>query len=175
MLLQQDSEARSVAIPDTEHQFRVEIQRRRQSLQNEYQQIQDKLRNAESAETFETEQRGDRFSLLRAPFVPKNPVYPNRIGFIMLGLVAGCALAGVAVAIAESLGTAIRSPRDLPVLDDTPLLASIPCIQNAEDRRRRRIMFASAFALYGFAILFVASTVVSALHVSVPLIDALHR
>ncbi len=153
----------------------VEIQRRRQSLQTEYQQIQDKLRNAESAETFETEQRGDRFSLLRAPLVPKSPVYPNRIGFIMLGLVVGCALAGVAVAIAESMGTAIRSPRDLPILDDTPLLASIPWIQNAKDRRRRRIMFASAFALYGFAILFVASTVVSALHVSAPLIDALHR
>jgi protein tyrosine kinase modulator len=153
----------------------VEIQRRRQSLQNEYQQIQDKLRNAESAETFESEQRGDRFSLLRAPFVPKSPVYPNRIGFILLGLLAGCALAGVAVAIAESMGTAIRSPRDLPTLDDIPLLASIPWIQNSKDRRRRRIMFVSAFALYGFAILFVASTVVSALHASVPLTETRHR
>jgi polysaccharide biosynthesis transport protein len=152
----------------------VEIQRRRQSLQNEYQQIQDKLRNAESAETFETEQRGDRFSLLRAPFVPRSPVYPNRIGFIMLGLVAGCALAGIAVAIAESMGTAIRNPRDLPTLDDAPLLASIPRIQNSRDRRRRRIIFASVFAFYGFAIVFVAGTVVSALHVSAPVIDAAH-
>jgi polysaccharide biosynthesis transport protein len=141
-----------------------EILRRRQSLQTEYQQINDKLQNAQLAQIFETEQRGERFTLLRAPVTPRLPVYPNRIGLILLGLVLGLGLAGAAVAIVESADTNIRNARDLPVGDDAILLASIPIISNSQDRRHRRMVLGAYVAAYGTALIVIGATIVSSLN-----------
>ena len=59
--------------------------------------IQDKLQNAQIAENFETEQGGERFTLIRAPAPAKLPVFPNRIGLILLGVVLAAFLAARAV------------------------------------------------------------------------------
>src|SRR5450631_1832161 len=72
--------------PTAEHAV-SEILRRRQALQNEYQQTQDKLQSANLEETFESQQGGERFTMLRAPSIPRSPVSPNRLGLILLGLV----------------------------------------------------------------------------------------
>jgi polysaccharide biosynthesis transport protein len=141
-----------------------EILRRRQSLQTEYQQINDKLQNAKMAQIFETEQHGERFTLLRGPATPKLPVYPNRIGLILLGLVLGLGLAGAAVAIVESADTNIRNARDLPIRDDAILLASIPIISNSHDRRHRRMVLGAYLAAYGTALIVIGATIVSSLN-----------
>ncbi len=141
-----------------------EVMRRRQSLQLEYQQIHDKLQNAQLAQSFESEQRGERFTLLRAPFPGKRPVYPNRVGLILLGVVLGCGIAAAAVAIAESVDSSVRNTRDLPSLEGVTLLASIPVILSSRDRRRRRVLLASYAATCCVAIAVVGLTVVTALH-----------
>ncbi len=141
-----------------------EIMRRRQSLQAEYQQIHDKLQNAQLAQSFETEQHGERFTLLRAPFPAKSPVYPNRIGLILLGLVLGVGIAGAAVAIAEGADSNVRHTRDLPEIAGVPMLATIPVILNTNDRRRRRLVFGSYVAAFSVLVVFVGVTIVAALH-----------
>jgi succinoglycan biosynthesis transport protein ExoP len=78
--------------PAAEHEF-SEVVRRKQALQTEYQQIQDKFQSASLAQTFESQQGGERFTLLRAPTEPKSPIYPNRVGVILLGLIFGAAAA----------------------------------------------------------------------------------
>jgi succinoglycan biosynthesis transport protein ExoP len=149
--------------PNVERDY-VEILRRKQSLQLEYQQIHDKLQNAELAQSFETEQRGERFTLLRAPFPGKSPVYPNRIGLILLGLVLGIGLAAIAVAIAESTDATVRNTRDLPELPGVPMLAAIPVILNKADRRRRRFVFGSYATVFSICVAVVGFTVFTAFH-----------
>jgi hypothetical protein len=91
------------------------------------------------------------------------PVYPNRIGLILLGVVLGGLFSAIAVAIAEASDSNVRDTRDLPSFGDAPVLATIPNILNTRDRRRRRLVFVSWAAAYGIAIFVVSATVVSAL------------
>ena len=148
--------------PGVEREY-SDIMRRRQSAQTAYAQIQDKLQHAQLAESFESEEQGEKFVLLRAPFAAKLPVYPNRIGLILLGVLLGGALAAIAVAIAESADSTVRSVRDFPDLQDAPILASIPLIANSSDRRRTRLKFATWVAAYTAAILVVGIAVITGL------------
>jgi succinoglycan biosynthesis transport protein ExoP len=141
----------------------AEVLRRKDVLQNEYQRVQDRLQSANLAETFESQQGGERFTMVRAPAVAHLPVYPNRIGLIMLGLVLGAALAGIAVAVTESMDANIRTVSDLPLPDQVVVLASIPFIKNKWDRRRRAIMLSSFVAAYSIAIVVASVVIVSAL------------
>jgi polysaccharide chain length determinant protein (PEP-CTERM system associated) len=147
--------------PGVEREY-SEIMRRRNSLQDTYQQIQTKLQNALVAQSFESEQGGERFTMIRSPARAKLPVYPNRIGFILLGVVLGLGLSGLAMVMAESSGTALRSAQDFPAFGDAELLATIPLIETSKDRRRRRIAFASWAVAYSVAILAVGVVVSAA-------------
>jgi succinoglycan biosynthesis transport protein ExoP len=146
--------------PAAEREFSA-VLRRREVLQNEYQHTQDRLQSANLAETFESAQGGERFSMVHAPSVPKLPVYPNRIGLILLGLVFGSALAGIGAALAESGDKKLRTLKDVVLPDGVPMLASIPFIKNTKDRRRRAIMLTSLVAAYGLAIFVAAAVIVS--------------
>jgi polysaccharide biosynthesis transport protein len=148
--------------PGVEREY-SDIQRRRTALQTTYQAIQDKLQNARVAQNFESEQGGERFTLIRAPFPPRLPVYPNRIGLILLGVVLGGLFSGIAVVIAEASDSKVRDVSDLPVFGDAVVLAAIPLISNTRDRRRRRFVIASWAAGYVAAICVVGTVVVSAL------------
>jgi polysaccharide biosynthesis transport protein len=149
--------------PGVEREY-SDIQRRRTALQTTYQGISDKLQNAQIAENFETVQGGERFTLIRAPFPTRLPVYPNRIGLILLGFVLGGLFSGIAVVIAEASDANVRNVKDLPVFGDAAVLASIPHISNTSDRRRRRFVFVSWAAAYTVAIFVVGSVVVAALN-----------
>jgi succinoglycan biosynthesis transport protein ExoP len=142
----------------------AEVMRRKEVLQNEYQRAQDRLQSANLAETFESHQGGERFTLVRAPVTPKSPVYPNRIGLILLGLVIGAALTGIAVAVSESMDKNVRITGGLPMLDDIPVLANIPVIKNTRDRRRGAIMVGSFVAAYSIAAAAAGAVIILALH-----------
>jgi polysaccharide chain length determinant protein (PEP-CTERM system associated) len=141
-----------------------EVLRRKEVLQNEYQHTQDRLQSANLAETFESQQGGERFSMVREPNVPTSPVYPNRLGLILLGLVFGGAVSVIAVAIAESTDANVRTPRDVLLPQGVPMLASIPFIENKADRRHRAIKFTSLIAAYSVAILVVGAVIISSRH-----------
>lgn len=147
--------------PGVEREY-AEIMRRRNSLQTTYQQIQDKLQNAQIAQNFETEQGGERFTLIRAPFPARLPVYPNRIGLILLGVVLGLGFSGAAVALAESSDAKIRDIGDFPQFGEAQVLAAIPLISTTADRRRRRVVFASWVAAYSAALFVVGAAILAA-------------
>ena len=57
-----------------------------------------------------------------APYPARLPVYPNRIGLILLGAVLGLGLSGIAVVLAESGDSRIRSVSDFPQFGDAHVL-----------------------------------------------------
>jgi polysaccharide chain length determinant protein (PEP-CTERM system associated) len=147
--------------PAVEREY-SDIQRRRLSLQGTYQAIQDKLQNAQIAQNFENTQGGERFSLIRPPAPGKRPVFPNRIGLILLGVVLAGLFSAIAVAIAEASDSNIRDSGDLSRIGDGLVLVSIPEIHNTRDRRRRRLVFTSWAVAYGLAVVAVGVTVIQA-------------
>jgi polysaccharide biosynthesis transport protein len=141
-----------------------EILRRKQALQNDYQKTQDKLQSANLAESFESQQGGERFTMLRAPTNPRSPIFPNRLGVILLGIVLGAVLTGIAVAAAESMDHSVRASKDLVLPSGMTLLASIPFIENRRDKRRRALMFTSYAAAYSIAAYVAIAVIISSLH-----------
>jgi uncharacterized protein involved in exopolysaccharide biosynthesis len=130
----------------------VELQRRRLSLQTEYQAVQDKLKSAQLGQVAESGKNAEHFALLQSPYPATEPFSPNRIGVILLGLVLGAALTGAAVAIAESTDATVRGARDIVGLNGLPVLGNIPDILLASDETRKRWVWGSILAVYVAAI-----------------------
>jgi polysaccharide biosynthesis transport protein len=147
--------------PEVERQF-TDLQRRRANLQTQFQEMQEKLKSAELGQEFESEKQGERFSMIGAPVVASSPYYPNRIGLILLGFVLGCAIAAIAVTIAESTDATVRGAGDIASLSDIPVLGAIPDILRPGDVRRRRLVWGSVSAAYLLVGILVAVTVIRA-------------
>jgi len=154
-------EAGAVAAPNVERDY-TQLMRDRNVLQDQFNDLQAKLREADISRNLETEQRGDRFSQIRAPQIPTSPYSPNRLGIILLGLVLGGGLAVGLAALAESSDPAVRSARDLREITRIPAIASVPVMLNEADRRKHFTWWAYYAGALVAATAFVAVTVVTA-------------
>ena len=146
--------------PGVEREFSA-VTRRREQLSLRYQSIQDKLQSAQIGESFESEQRGERYTMIRSPVAARTPSSPNRLGLMLLGIVLGSGLTALAVAIAEAMDPSIRDSSDLTQLGNVQVFASLPVILNRPDRVRRNLVLLSVVAAYGVAVVVVGLTVVA--------------
>jgi uncharacterized protein involved in exopolysaccharide biosynthesis len=131
--------------PAVEKEYR-ELMRDYENAQGRYQLIKSKEGEAKVSQNLETEQKGERFTLIEPPLAPEAPVSPNRPMLFVLGTLFSIALAvGVAV-LAELVDGAIRGPRDVLRMLEVPPIAVIPVINTAADLRRRvlRLRYAAA-------------------------------
>lgn len=147
-------EQRLTQTPQVEQGY-VQLTRDREILQQQFESTQVKLREAELSKSLESQAKGERYTLIRQPFVPGTPDSPNRLGIILLGIVMGF---GVAVGFAifkESADPTIRDTADVSSIVDLPLIAAIPSFANARTRRRQRFVWGSVAGAYLFAALIV--------------------
>jgi polysaccharide chain length determinant protein (PEP-CTERM system associated) len=121
--------------------------------------IEGRVGEAALAQVLESEQRGIRYSLVRAPSVPSSPDSPNRLGIMLLGIVLGGAVAVGLAAVRESADPSVRSARDLAELTDIKPIGTIPVILNDSDRRKRAIAWAAASIATVAALSFVGSVI----------------
>lgn len=147
--------------PRVEQEY-AELVRQRDLLKGQFQDIQNKLREADLARKLESGQQGARFTQIRAPNVPSTPYSPNRIGIILLGIVLGAALGIGLAALAESADPSVRGVRDLLEVAGVPTIAAVPVLENTQDRRRRAMWRGSYAVAIALATLIVAITVVTA-------------
>ncbi len=140
----------------------ADLDRRRTSLQAQFQEVQEKLKNAQMGQVIEADTHAEHFSLLRAPVVATTPYSPNRLGVILLGLVLGCGLAAAAVSAAESADATVRGVRDIVGFGAIPVLGTVSEILVPADLRRQRLIWGSVSILYLLATIFVVFTVIQA-------------
>ncbi len=161
-----DYESRMSKSPEAERQYR-EITRNLESAQAKYQEILSKQTEAQVAQNLESEQKGEKFTMIEAPQPPEKPHSPNRTLILGLGLVLSLALGFAAIVLRESLDSTVRGPADIRDLLQVSALASIPrMITNAERAYRRRV---ARYALGGAAAALVAA--VGAIHFLVMPLD----
>jgi hypothetical protein len=101
----------------------------------------------------EVDKQGERFRILEPAVAPEGPKAPNRPRLLMLGLLLAFAAAAASVVIAEQLDSTIHTVDELRGFTAIPVLATIPAISHASNRRRMRLAFAmvSALAVIGIA------------------------
>ena len=150
-------ERRLVMAPNVEREYR-QLVREHDIAQGQFFDIQSKLAEAALAQTLETEDQGERFSLIRAPTRPSAPDSPNRVGIILLGIVLGAALSGGTVALKESVDPSIRSMRDLSEITDIKPIGVVPIMLNRTDRRARSLVWSVVVAAIAIAVILLGSS-----------------
>jgi uncharacterized protein involved in exopolysaccharide biosynthesis len=137
----------------------ADLERRRSSLQTQFQAVQETLKNAQFGQQVESDPHAEQFVLIQSPHPTSLPYSPNRIGIILLGLVLGGAVAAGAVAIAESSDPTVRGVTDIATLGTLPVLGNVPVILLRKDRIRSRLIWGGVTAVYLAALVIVIITV----------------
>lgn len=124
--------------PEVEAELSV-LMRDYQTVSAEYKNILAKQQDAQLSQNLETNQKGEKFSIIDAAVAPDRPTSPDRpklaVLVLFLSLAAG---AGVAF-LAEMLGGAVRGQTHLEKLIDAHPIAVIPFIRSDDDSPPMRL------------------------------------
>jgi len=121
------------------------------------------MRDAEMAQRLESEQKGERYTLIRRPQIPESPVSPNRLGILLLGIVLSTALAFGLAAIVDVVDPSVRTTQDIADLMEVPIVGTIPVMRNATDQQHLRSRVLKLAVVGGIGTLAVVLTVLRAL------------
>jgi uncharacterized protein involved in exopolysaccharide biosynthesis len=109
-----------------------QIAQKQQKLEffnEQYEALTERLRQAQSSAKAESEQKGERLSLIAPPNVPQAPMSPNRPLLVAFGFAGGFGL-GLFLALAfELFLRPIRDPADILAVTGAVSLGSIPTIK----------------------------------------------
>jgi uncharacterized protein involved in exopolysaccharide biosynthesis len=120
-------EERVLAIPEFEREYLM-LRRDYDNAQSKYREVRAKQLEAQLAESLETERKGERFSLIEPPALPLEPVRPNRIAILFIGIIfAGAAGVGN-VFLAEALDESIYGAKALAAITGQRPLVVLPVI-----------------------------------------------
>jgi hypothetical protein len=145
-----------------------EVEREYSQLKRDYETAQERFRGIESSlaeaalgRELESEQRGDKLTLIRGAYLPTSPSSPNRLGIILIGIILGGGLGIGLTTLIESSDPTIRGPRDLGDITDIKPLAAVPFMMNPADRRKRLMAWTSALIVAVVAVSIVMSAVIA--------------
>lgn len=142
--------------PQVEKEW-LELNRGYESTREEFDDINLRISEAQMSERLESQNKGQRFTLLETARLPNAPIEPNRSAIIFLGIV-GAIAAGIGIAaLVDGLDITVRSERDLELIIGANPLVAIPFVETASDRRIRIL---KQSALSGFLVLSIAAVVV---------------
>jgi uncharacterized protein involved in exopolysaccharide biosynthesis len=128
------------------------------NARSKYNEILDKLLEAQVARGMEERQQGERFLITERAFEPQKPYKPNRIAIVLLGTIVAVVVSVGLVAVQEGLDTNIRSEDDLFRLTGVPVLSSISVVVGESDRKqnRRRLVMWMSGSLVALAVCLMA-------------------
>jgi uncharacterized protein involved in exopolysaccharide biosynthesis len=143
-----DLQDRIAGMPQVERQFQV-LQRELQTATLAFDNLRQRLSQAQQVESFESGERGARLEQIREARAPDFPTGPPRMAIAILGLFVAVTFAGGATFFAEISDNTIRSSKDILTVMHTHAIAAVPVVQNSVYRaeRRRRVMVVSLSAL----------------------------
>ncbi|HMC31474.1 MAG TPA: GNVR domain-containing protein [Candidatus Angelobacter sp.] len=143
------------AVPVVEQQM-AELNRNYSVSKEHYQSLLDKTFSAGMAADLERRQQAEHFTILDLAQVPEKPFKPKRQLMLTAVLVGALALSLGLAYLKDMLNGTLKIERELKALlpANVPLLAAVPKLQGAADRRRaiRFAVFAALVTLIGFAL-----------------------
>jgi len=149
---------RNIAITPRVEKEWLELNRGYSSTQDEFDQINRRISGAEMSERLESQNKGERFTLLERASLPSQPIEPNRFAIIFLGVVVALGAGIGMAALIDGLDSTVRSGVDLELIFGSTPLVAIPFIETARDRRSRWLKQTS---MYGVVVLSIAAVVAS--------------
>jgi polysaccharide chain length determinant protein (PEP-CTERM system associated) len=145
------------AVPAREAEM-VGLVRDYETLKNRYNTLLQRSEEAKVAANMERRQVSEQFRITEPPRIPEQPYSPDRQRLTLLGAGVGLGLAVLLVGILEYRDTTFRTDHDLIQALALPVVAVVPTLHTAVERRairRRRWMLSTS----GLAVLVVAGAV----------------
>jgi capsular polysaccharide biosynthesis protein len=100
--------------------------------------LQKKRDNSEMAVNLERKQEGEQFSVLDPANFPDKPSFPNRPLFVLGGLGGGLGLGLGLAFLLEMKDTSVKTERDVEFSLHLPVLAMVPEIEPASEKKGRK-------------------------------------
>lgn len=137
--------------PEVEKKY-TELMRDLDTNTRKFQEIRAKQMEAELGQNLETERKGERYSLIQPPILPDDPVKPNRIIILLIGIILSGLAAAATAGVAEMLDDSIRGQLNLTELLGAAPLGCIPYLLIAEEQKavnktRRKVIAGIVAAL----------------------------
>jgi polysaccharide biosynthesis transport protein len=144
--------------PQVERQYH-DLTRDLDNARLRYQEIRNKQGDARVAQSLESDQQGERFTLIDPPLPPEEPVSPNRLLIVVAGFILSLGL-GVGLAwLRETSDATVRGRDELLRIIGVAPLALVPQIITTQDlkaaRRRTRLTLGSAAGSFCIALVLV--------------------
>jgi polysaccharide chain length determinant protein (PEP-CTERM system associated) len=124
--------------PTHEQAYRV-LARDYDTTREHYASLLKRYEEAQLAENLEVVKKGEQFRIVETALPADEPVAPNRVRLALVGLGLAIGMAGLAVVLAEQSDTSFHSVADVRAFTAVPVVAGIPQIVRARDRRARRV------------------------------------
>ena len=150
-------ERRVQATPRVEEAYKT-ILIERNNTQIKHDDLMRKLMEAQVAQGLESEQKGERFTIIDPARFPEKPFKPNRLAIALIGFVLGLGAGIGMAAFKEYIDDSIRDADMLTQTTALPVLAVIPEILTRGDIMMRRLKRA-AFVIGSFLIVIVGVAV----------------
>jgi hypothetical protein len=140
-------ESKLAATPEVEADL-ADLTRDYATMRESYEKLLKQSESANVAENMERGQIGETFKTIDSARLPERPISPDRLRLNLLGLAAGLGLGIGLVGLLEYRDTTLKTDTDVLLSLSLPVLAVIPAMTNARERRllaqRRRLMAATA-------------------------------
>jgi polysaccharide chain length determinant protein (PEP-CTERM system associated) len=151
-------QARLDAAPTRESEM-TELMRDYDTLRGVYTDLLGKRESSKVAANLERRQIGEQFKILDPANRPERPFSPNRRFIALGGIVGGLAIGIGLIVLLEFRDQTFRTDRDIVQALGLPVLAMIPRMPNAAERRvhRRRMMLAASGAVVTLAVIAVVA------------------
>jgi uncharacterized protein involved in exopolysaccharide biosynthesis len=135
----------------------MDLTRDHQNKLNQYQQLRAKQLQAELAQTLESENKGESFTLIEPPQVPSSAEKPNRPKLLAMGFVASVG-SGVGLAfLIEMFFGGVRGYSNISRVVGKPPLVVIPFIRTEKEKSKRRaLIYRWLIVLFLFGIAAIA-------------------
>jgi polysaccharide chain length determinant protein (PEP-CTERM system associated) len=153
-----DYTARLEAAPALESEL-SELMRDYGTVSEQYSTLLRKSEESKMAVSLERRQVGEQFRVIDGARLPERPTSPNRLRLNLIGLLGGLALGLAWAALLEYRDTTLKTDEDVVISLSLPVLAVIPAMLTAIDRRRIKRKRALAFAGAVASVLTVAAVI----------------
>ena len=124
--------------PKRQQEFQ-EMSRDYETTKEQYNTMLKRYEEAQLAATLEQGQNVEQFRILDAALPPRDPIGPNRLRLLILGVVFAIGLAVGAVYAAEKLDTTFHRVEDLRAFTGVPTLGRVPLVASRAQTRRNRL------------------------------------
>lgn len=127
-------QSRVESTPEVELQYK-QLTRDYQTALGFYNDLLKKRDQSAMATDLERRQEGEQFQVLDPANLPDSPSFPKRLNFGIGGLAAGLALGCAITVLLEMRDTSLRTERDIEILLNIPVLATIPLLKSPSQRK----------------------------------------